>query len=145
MKTVFALASLAVLAACATPASLTIDQLETDRYQVTERRRLPIDFPRVQQNLFRHAKVCHETYTFEMVPGESAFGRVVYRPTPGAGWEDSVVLALTLLHNRSINVKAYSYRSGQMDRVHRMFTAMMKPDTCVADSSWENKLMDGGE
>ncbi len=145
MKTVFALASLAVLAACATPASLTIDQLETDRYQVTERRRLPIDFPRVQQNLFRHAKVCHETYTFEMVPGESAFGRVVYRPTPGAGWEDSVVLALTLLHNRSINVKAYSYRSGQMDRIHRMFTAMMKPDTCVADSSWENKLMDGGE
>lgn len=145
MKTVFALASLAVLAACATPAGLTIDQLETDRYQVTERRRLPIDFPRVQQNLFRHAKVCHETYTFEMVPGESAFGRVVYRPTPGAGWEDSVVLALTLLHNRSINVKAYSYRSGQMDRIHRMFTAMMKPDTCVADSSWENKLMDGGE
>ncbi len=145
MKTVFALASLAVLAACATPAGLTIDQLETDRYQVTERRRLPIDFPRVQQNLFRHAKVCHETYTFEMVPGESAFGRVVYRPTPGAGWEDSVVLALTLLHNRSINVKAYSYRSGQMERVHQMFTAMMKPDTCVADSSWENKLMDGDE
>jgi hypothetical protein len=145
MKTVFALASLAVLAACAAPSDLSIDQLETDRYQLTERRRLPIDFPRVQQNLFRHAKVCHETYTFEMVPGESAFGRVVYRPTPGAGWDDSVVLALTLLHNRSINVKAYSYRAGQMDRVHRMFTAMMKPEVCGVDSSWENKLDAGDE
>ncbi len=142
MKTVFALATLATLAACAAPGTvgLTADQLETDRYYVTERRRLPIDFPQVQQNLFRHAAVCHVTYTFEMVPNESAFGRVVYRTTPGAGWEDSVVLGLTLLHNRTINVKAYSYRSGQMERVHQMLTAMMKPDACTVDNSWENKL-----
>ncbi|MDY0310076.1 MAG: hypothetical protein RBR29_09875 [Castellaniella sp.] len=140
MKTLFALASLTVLAACAAPTGLSIDQLETDRYQVTERRRLPIDFPQVQQNLFRHAAVCHETYTFEMVPGESAFGRVIYRPEPDAGWDRSVVLSLTRLHNRTINVKAYSYRAGQMDRVQRMFTAMMKPDSCTANTSWENKM-----
>ena len=144
MKTLLSLALLAVLAACAAPASLTVDQLETDRYQVTERRRLPIDFPQVQQNLFRHAAVCHETYTFEMVPGESSFGRVVYRPEPGAGWDRSVVLSLTLPHNRTINVKAYSYLAGQMDRVHRMLTAMMKPDACAADTSWENKMDVGG-
>ena len=41
MKTLFSLALLAVLAACAAPASLTVDHLEPDRYQVTERRRLP--------------------------------------------------------------------------------------------------------
>jgi len=142
MKPLFALASLAVLAGCAAPgtAGLSVDQLETERYQLTERRRLPIDFPQVQQNLFRHAKVCGETYTFEMVPRESAFGRVVYRPTPDAGWDHSVVLGLTLLHNRTINVKAYSYYPGQMDRVHRMLTAMMKPDACGVDNSWENKL-----
>ncbi|GAA0223992.1 hypothetical protein GCM10009125_11300 [Castellaniella daejeonensis] len=145
MKTAFALASLAVLAACAAPTGLTIEQLENDRYQVTERRRLPIDFAGVQRNLFRHAAVCHETYTFEMVPGESAFGRVVYRPTPDAGWDSSVVLDLTLLHNRSINVRAYSYRAGQMDRVHKMMTAMLQPDSCEASSKWENKMDDGGE
>lgn len=145
MKTIYLLASLAVLSACASqPRGLTVNELETSSYQVTERRRLPIDFPAVQQNLFRHAAACGQTYTFEMVPNESSFGRVVYRPTPDAGWDRSVVLSLTLLHNRTINVKAYSYYSGQMDRVHEMLTAMMKPELCQADSSWENK-MDVGE
>ncbi|CDM24909.1 hypothetical protein [Castellaniella defragrans] len=142
MRITLTLASLAVvLAGCAAqPAGLGLDQLETERYLLTERRRLPIDFAGVQRNLFRHARTCGETYTFEMVPGESAFGRVVYRPTPDAGWDRSIVLSLTLLHNRSINVQAYSYHAGQMDRVHRMMTAMMKPDSCQADTSWENKL-----
>ncbi|WP_323017117.1 hypothetical protein [Castellaniella sp.] len=145
MKTIYLLASLAVLSACASqPRGLTVNELETSSYQVTERRRLPIDFPAVQQNLFRHAAACGQTYTFEMVPNESSFGRVVYRPTPDAGWDRSIVLSLTLLHNRTINVKAYSYYSGQMDRVHEMLTAMMKPELCQADSSWENK-MDVGE
>jgi hypothetical protein len=144
MKTLYALASLAslaVLSACASqPRGLTVNELETPRYLVTERRRLPIDFPGVQQNLFRHAQACGQTYTFEMVPNETSFGRVVYRPTPEAGWDRSVVLSLVLLHNRTVNVKAYSYYSGQMDRVHEMLTAMMKPELCRADKSWENKL-----
>jgi hypothetical protein len=142
MKTVYAMASLAVvLCSCAgQPTGLTVDQLETAPYQVTERRRLPIDFPAVQQNLFRHAAVCHQTYTFEMVPRQSSFARVVYRPVPGAGWDRSVVLDLVLLANRTINVKAYSYRPGQLDRVRKMLTAMMKPDACGIDDSWENKI-----
>ena len=144
MKSIFkasaALASLMVMAGCAAPGTtgLTADQLETERYLVTERRRLPIDFPGVQQNLFKHAALCGQTYTFEMLPGESTFGRVVYRPTPDAGWDRSVVLHLTLLHNRTINVKAYSYYAGQLDRIREMFTAMMKPEVCGIDSSWEN-------
>lgn len=143
MKIWIALASLALLCSCASrPREVTLNELETAQYQVTERRRLPIDFATVQQNLFRHAAVCGQTYVFEMVPRESSFGRVVYRPTPDAGWDRSVVLALVLLQNRSINVKAYSYRAGQMKRVHEMLTAMMKPDSCKADSSWENKLSD---
>ena len=55
------------------------------------------------------------------------------------------MLDLTLLHNRSINVRAYSYRAGQMDRVHKMMTAMLQPDSCEASSKWENKMDDGGE
>ncbi len=145
MKTIYALSCLAVLSACASqPQGLTLNELETPRYQVTERRRLPIDFPGVQQNLFRHAAACGQTYTFEMAPDASSYGRVVYRPAPDAGWDRSVVLSLTLLHNRTINVTAYSYYAGQMDRVHEMLTAMMKPELCHADSSWENKLDDGG-
>ncbi|MGB6241990.1 MAG: hypothetical protein WBF69_05860 [Castellaniella sp.] len=141
MKAIYLLATLAVLSGCASqPQGLSINELETPRNQVTERRRLPIDFPGVQQNLFRHAAVCGQTYTFEMVPGQTSFGRVVYRPTPDAGWDRSVVLSLTLLHNRTINVTAYSYHAGQMERVHEMLTAMMKPELCQADSSWENKM-----
>lgn len=141
MKMILALASLAVLCSCASqPAGLTLDELETARYQVTERRRLPIDFPAVQQNLFRHAAVCHQTYTFEMDPRQSSYARVVYRPTPSAGWDQSVVLTLTLLQNRSVNLKAYSYHPGQLDRVRKMMTAMMKPESCGADGSWENKM-----
>lgn len=143
MKIILALASLAVLCSCASqPRGVTLDELETARYQVTERRRLPVDFAAIQQNLFRHAALCGQTYAFEMVPGESAFGRVVYRPTPDAGWDRSVVLALVLLQNRSVNVKAYSYRAGQMERVHAMLAAMLKPESCKPDSSWENKLND---
>lgn len=141
MKTIYLLASLALLSACASqPPGLTLNELETSRYQLTERRRLPIDFAGVQQNLFRHAAACGQTYTFEMAPNTSTFGRVVYRPTPDAGWDRSVVLGLTLLHNRSINVKAYSYYAGQMGRAAEMMTAMMKPELCHADSSWENKM-----
>ena len=141
MKMILALASLAVLCSCAgQPHGLSLDELETSNYQVTERRRLPIDFPAVQQNLFRHAAVCHQTYSFEMDPRQSAYARVVYRPTPKAGWDQSVVLTLTLLQNRSINLKAYSYHSGQLDRVRRMLTAMMKPESCGIDNSWENKI-----
>lgn len=141
MKVLFILLASFVLSACASqPQGLGINQLETDAYLVTERRRLPIDFPSVQQNLFKHASACGEAYTFEMVPRETSFGRVIYRPTADADWAHSVVLNLTLLHDRSINVKAYSYYSGQMDRVHAMLSAMMKPDACEADSSWENRL-----
>jgi hypothetical protein len=141
MKMILALASLAVLCSCASqPTGLTLNELETPRYQVTERRRLPIDFPAVQQNLFRHAAICHQTYTFEMDPRQSAYARVVYRPTPSAGWDQSVVLTLTLLQNRSVNLKAYSYRPGQLDRVRSMLTAMMKPESCGIDNSWENKI-----
>lgn len=141
MKALFALASLAVLSACASqPPGLTLNELETSRYQVTERRRLPIDFAKVQQNLFRHAAVCGQTYTFEMEPRQASYGRVVYRPSPDADWAHSVVLSLVMLGDRSVNVNAYSYYPGQMDRVHRMLTAMMKPDSCQADKSWENKL-----
>ncbi len=132
------------LAACASPdqLGLSADQLETERYMLTERRRLPIDFAGVQKNLFQHARLCEQEYVFQMLPNESSFARVVYRPQPDSGWDSSVVLRLTLLHNRSINVKAYSYYPGQMQRVHMMMTAMMKPESCEADTSWENKLGD---
>lgn len=130
-----------VLSACASqPPGLTLDQLETPRYQLTERRRLPIDFAGVQQNLFRHAAACGQTYTFEMVPRESSFANVVYRPPGDRGWEDRVVLGLVLLHNRTINVKAYSYYAGQLDRALEMLTAVMKPEACGVDHSWENSL-----
>lgn len=141
MKALFAAAALIMLSACASrPETLTINELETSRYELTERRRLPIDFAHIQQNLFKHEAVCGQRYTFEMVPNEAAFGRVVYRPTPDAGWDRSVVLSLVLLHNRTVNVKAYSYYAGQLDRALKMLTAMMKPEVCGADSSWENKL-----
>ncbi|HEX7385657.1 MAG TPA: hypothetical protein VF285_00065 [Castellaniella sp.] len=141
MKALYALASLAALCSCANqPQGLTLNQLETSQYEVTERSRLPVDFAAVQQNLFRHAAVCHQTYVFQMEPRESSYADVVYRPQPGDGWDKSVVLHLVLLQNRTVDVKAYSYRPGQMERVHKMLTAIMKPDSCGVDNSWENKM-----
>lgn len=140
MRAPLACVLLATVAACAAPGGLTLYQLETPQYMVTERRRLPVDFAQVQQALFKHQDLCGETYVFEMEPRSSAYGRVVYRPTPDAGWDDSVVISLVLLHNRSVNAKAYSYRAGQMERVHRMFSAMMKPKVCGIAPDWDNKL-----
>lgn len=138
MKTLFALASVAVLCSCANqPVGLTADQLESSQYEVTERRRMPIDFPAVQQNLFRHAALCGVTYTFQLLPHEIAYARVIYRPTPDAGWAHSVVLSLVLLQNRTIDVKAYSYYPGQLDRVRRMLSAMMSPTVCGIDKNWD--------
>lgn len=143
MKSVIAVLAVSVLAACASqPAGLSINELETGRYQLTERRRLPIDFAGVQKNLFRHVELCGESYHFEMVPNESSFARVLWRPDGNAGWDRTVLLSLVLLHNRTINVKAYSYYAGQLERARKMMTAMMKPDSCEVDTSWENRMDD---
>lgn len=143
MKTWSIVALALLLPACtATPPGLQVDQLETERYLITERRRLPIDFPEVQKNLFKHERVCGVRYTFEMLPNESAFARVVYRPEADSGWEDAVVLSLVRLHNTTINVYAYSYYPGQGERALEMITAFMKPESCQADRSWENTLDD---
>lgn len=139
MRTLIASILMLGLAACATqPAGLTLIELETPRYLVTERRRLPVDFAQIQQALFKHRDLCGQTYVFEMAPNSSAYGRVVYRPTPDAGWDRSVVISLVLLHNRTVNAKAYSYYAGHMDTVHRMFSAMMKPEVCGIADGWEN-------
>lgn len=143
MKNLFLLSGVLVLSACAAqPAGLNVNALESERYLVTERRRLPIDFAEVQKNLFEHQRLCGQTYTFQMVPRESSFARVVYQPEGTSGWENAVVLSMVRLHNRSINVKAYSYYSGQLGRVQQMFSAFMKPESCQVDSSWENSVSD---
>ena len=139
MKALIAPILLAILAGCAArPEALTLAELETPRYMVTERRRLPADFAQIQQALFKHQALCGETFVFEMEPNASAYGRVVYRPTPDAGWDRSVVISLVLLHNRSVNAKAYSYYAGRLDTVYRMFSAMMKPEVCGIADGWEN-------
>lgn len=139
MRTLIASILMLGLAACATqPRELTLNELETPEYLVTERRRLPVDFAQIQQALFKHRDLCGETFVFEMVPNASSYGHVVYRPTPDAGWDRSVVISLVLLHNRSVNAKAYSYYAGQMDTVYRMFSAMMKPEVCGIAEGWEN-------
>ncbi|HUH40976.1 MAG TPA: hypothetical protein VL024_08920 [Castellaniella sp.] len=139
MKALLASLVLALLAACAAqPHALTLIDLETDQYLVTERRRLPVDFAEVQQALFKHEALCGQTFVFEMAPNSSAYGRVVYRPTPDAGWDRSVVISLVLLHNRSVNAKAYSYYSGQLETIYQMFSAMMKPEVCGIADGWEN-------
>ncbi|WP_269497439.1 hypothetical protein [Castellaniella sp. S9] len=141
MKALIASILIAGLAACAAqPRGLTINELETPEHLVTERRRLPVDFAQVQQALFKHEALCGETFVFEMVPDTSAYGRVVYRPTPDAGWDRSVVISLVLLHNRSVNAKAYSYYAGSLDTVYRMFSAMMKPEVCGIAEGWENSF-----
>ncbi|MER1966963.1 hypothetical protein [Castellaniella sp. GW247-6E4] len=141
MKVLIASILMAGLAGCATqPGALTLRELETPQHLVTERRRLPVDFAAVQQALFKHQALCGETFVFEMEPDASSYGRVVYRPTPGAGWEQSVVISLVLLHNRSVNAKAYSYYAGQLDIVYRMFSAMMKPEVCGIAEGWENSF-----
>lgn len=139
MKALLASFVLVVLTACATqPGSLTLIELETPQYMVTQRNRLPVDFAQIQQALFKHEALCGQTFVFEMAPNASAYGRVVYRPTPDAGWDRSVVISLVLLHNRSVNAKAYSYYSGQLDTVYQMFSAMMKPEVCGIADGWEN-------
>lgn len=140
-KTLLSAVCLAVLAACANqPTGLTANQLESERYYLTERRRLPIDFPEIQSNLFKHEAACGVKYTFQLEPNKTSYARVFYRMNDSDRWEDSVLLSLVLLHNATINVTAYSYQAGQMDRVHKMLTAMMSPDKCQADTSWENSL-----
>lgn len=141
IKKLVAILSLSILSACANQTTgLTMYQLESDKYLLTYRNRLPIDFPDIQKNLFKHESVCHEKYTFKMAKNESAYAYVIYQPEGTTGLEDAVVISVVLLHDRSTNMKAYSYYPGNMDRVHRMLTAIMEPDNCGIDTSWENAI-----
>lgn len=145
MRFLIYLAGLALLTACASgPNSFNQRDLEQDRYFLTNRNRLPIDLAGVQKNLFEHEKLCHVKYTFRMEPNKSSYGYVYYQPEGTTGWRDRVLLTTVLLHDRSINVRAYSYYSGQMDRAHKMLTAIMKPESCEANTEWENSL-DGND
>lgn len=140
-KTILSVLGISLLAACASkPTGLTMYQLETEPYLITSRNRLPIDFPHVQKNLFQHQATCQQQYQFKMAENESSFAYVIYQPENTLGLEDAVVLSMVLLHDRSINVKAYSYKPGNMDRVHQMLTAIMMPENCGIDSSWENTI-----
>lgn len=146
MRFLLYLISLSILTACATqPHEFGQYQLETDRYFLTNRNRLPIDFANVQKNLYVHERICHVKYTFKMEPNESSYGYVYYQPEGTTGWKDRVLLTMVLLHDRSINVKAYSYYSGQMDRAHKMLTAIMRPESCEANTKWENAIDKGDE
>lgn len=141
MRFLLFLISLSILTACATDTrEFGQYELESESYFLTNRNRLPIDFPGVQKNLFEHEKICHVKYVFRMEPNKSSYGYVYYQPEGTIGWKDRVLITMVLLQNKTINVKAYSYYAGQMDRAHKMLTAIMKPKSCEADTSWENSL-----
>ncbi|MDN5843400.1 MAG: hypothetical protein L0H54_08150 [Alcaligenaceae bacterium] len=127
---------LVVLAGCAgQPGVVPLSTLETPGHMVTMRR-LPMNFPAIQQALFKHEAACGQTYTFQAAPNSLNQGRVIYRPTPDAGWDTTLLIDLLLYQNLTVRARAYSYYSGQEDAINRMFAAMLHPEVCSGASSY---------
>lgn len=140
---------LAVLVGCAgQPGVISLSTLETPAHVVAERR-LPMNFAAIQQALFKHEAVCGQTYTFQAAPNSLSQARVIYRPTPDAGWDTSLLIDLLLYQNLTVRARAYSYYSGRNDAIDRMLAAMLHPEVCSGASSYppvtEGLFSDGPE
>lgn len=143
MKFIIYFIGIVMLTACAgQPAEFSQYDLEKERYFLTNRNRLPVDLADVQKSLFQHERECNVKYTFEMEPNQSSYGYVYYQPEGTVGWKDRVLITVVRLHDKSTNMRAYSYYPGQMNRVHKMFTAIMDPSSCDANTDWESSMDD---
>ncbi|MBV6274430.1 hypothetical protein KVP09_16170 [Alcaligenaceae bacterium CGII-47] len=124
------------LAGCAgQPGVVPLSTLESPTYLVAQRR-LPMDFPAIQQALFKHQAACNETFTFQGNPNSFSYAQVTYRPTPDAGWDRTILINLVFYQNRSTRASAYSYYSGQGEMVDRIFAAILHPEVCEGASSY---------
>lgn len=134
-KIILALAGLAVLAGCAKQnAELREQDLRRSSFFKTERR-INMDFVSIQRALFKHQAECGKAAVFKMEPGQASYGTLRYELKPGAGWDNSILIDLTLMQKGWVDAKVYSYRADVKKEIKEIFTFIRAPGVCNPDDA----------
>ncbi|EJC62468.1 MULTISPECIES: hypothetical protein [Alcaligenes] len=129
-KIILALAGLAVLAGCAKQnAELREQDLRRSSYFKTERR-INMDFVAIQRALFKHQAECGKAAVFKMDERQASYGTLRYELEPGAGWEKSILVDLTLMQKGWVDAKVYSYSGNVKKEINEIFTSLRAPGVC---------------
>jgi hypothetical protein len=139
-KIILALAGLAVLAGCAKQgAELREQDLRRSSYFKTERR-INADFVGIQRALFKHQAECGKAAVFKMDEREASYGTLRYELEPGAGWDKSILVDLTLMQKGWVVAKVYSYRADVKKEIKEIFTSIRAPGVCNPDNAPKEEL-----
>ncbi len=139
-KIILALAGLAVLAGCAKQgAELREQDLRRSSYFKTERR-INADFVGIQRALFKHQAECGKAAVFKMDEREASYGTLRYELEPGAGWDKSILVDLTLMQKGWVDAKVYSYRADVKKEIKEIFTSIRAPGVCNPDDAPKEEL-----
>lgn len=134
-KIILALAGLAVLAGCATqPGDLREQDLRIPSYFKTERR-INADFVGIQRALFKHQAECGKAAVFKMDERQASYGTLRFELEPGAGWDKSILVDLTLMQKGWVDAKVYSYRADVKAEIKEIFTSIRAPGVCNPDDA----------
>jgi hypothetical protein len=120
-----------LLGGCAGPHGLArYSDLHTSEH-LRDERRLPMDFPKIQMALFKHKQACGSSPVFAMDPDELSYATITLKTRPGAGWEHTIVVDLTLLKTLNVVAKTYSYYAGVDKQIDEIFNAITNPTVCA--------------
>ena len=134
-KIILALAGLAVLAGCANQGGELREQdVRIPSYYKTERR-INADFVAIQRALFKHQAECGKAATFKMDERQASYGTLRYELAPGAGWDNSILVDLTLMQKGWVDAKVYSYRADVKREIKEIFTSIRAPGVCNPDDA----------
>ncbi len=129
-KIILAMAGLAVLAGCATQTGELREQdLRRPSYLKTERR-INTDFVGIQRALFKHQAECGKAAVFKMDELQASYGTLRFELEPGAGWDKSILVDLTLMQRGWVDAKVYSYRADVKAEIKEIFTSIRAPGVC---------------
>lgn len=132
MKKGIVVAMAALLAGCASSnnAGIGLSVLEREPYLRADRL-FTKDFVQVQKAVFKHQAICNPEVKFSVDALNPNFARVTKPYTPGAtGWNNTVVLHLTLNKERNSQGRVYSYYATTDNQVQDMFAIVQRPEYC---------------
>ena len=127
-------AAVLVLSGCAAQdGSMGFNQLETVNY-LRAQKDLPLDLVMTQRAVFKQPAVCDSDLQFAVDPDQPTYARVTKPFSPGATrLNDTIVMGMTLMSDRTIRTRVYSYFTPTDEQITEMYNALRYPGICPGE------------
>lgn len=133
-KSVVAVVSLVLgVTACTAPAPSNLD-LSTIRSEANLRKEVrleEINFPQIQQALYKHREHCQIQFDFSLDPNKVHYATVLYGLEAQPELAYQAVLSLTYFSNGKTQVVGHTYYGQQQFLVDAFLQALAKPEVCA--------------